>query len=305
MAVSAAGWADGLAPQLEAGTVFVWGQATELVLRDGTYDNPISRLVWEIPPSAAIQLGVDWPWSHSTSTYLELQGSIPGFSGTTVDEDWNTGSTSQDLIYGRSSHTDYMTARWSARLEQRFRLPDTNLTWSLGTLYRWAQWEAWNGSGHYEYASGGGTSNVNFSGPVLAYRIAWFIPYVGAGWTIHYGGWTLTPGVQFSPFSWGWDRDDHNYASDVTGLAVSHVAFMDDVSGGLYGKAEVTAEFPQGSWSWGARLGWEIDWGARGSTTETYTQQTASSSASVAYDTASNAAGAWFHEATLSIFVRN
>ena len=44
-------WADdGFRPRFEAGTVFTMGTAYELVLRDGTYSNPVSKLTWPIQP---------------------------------------------------------------------------------------------------------------------------------------------------------------------------------------------------------------------------------------------------------------
>lgn len=281
-------------PEFEAGTSFVWGQATELVLRDGTYNNPVSRLVWEVPPSIAVHLGVGWPWSESTTTALELQASVPGLLGTVVDEDWNTEDGS-NIRYAKSTHSVNLMTRWSLRLEQQFHWHE--LTWSVGGLYRYTQWEAWNGSGHYIYQNGT-TADWNYYGPILAYRISWLIPYLGAGWAFHESGWTLTPDIKLSPMTWGWDRDDHNYAGNPA------ATFLDNVAGGFDAQLGTSVEFPENGWSWGAKASYEIAWGATGSTTATYSQQV-SGNVHSSYGTYQDAAGAWFHELTLTFFVRN
>jgi hypothetical protein len=145
---------------------------------------------------------------------------------------------------------------------------------------------------------GGTVSDITFRGPVLSYHIVWLIPYFGAAYTVHKEGWTLTPDLRVGPTAWGWDRDDHNYAGNP------QATFLDNVTGGFYARLGTSVEFPQNGWSWGARASYEIEWGATGSTTSTYTQES-DQGALAGYDITQSSAGAWFHELALTFFVRN
>jgi outer membrane protease len=284
-------------PHFEAGTTLLLGDASEFVLRDGTYNNPVSRLVWPIPPSAAVTFSVEWPWTTWTSTKVTMEGAIPLTSGTIVDEDWNTGTTATDYTYARSQHTAYLTSHWSLAGEQDFALP-LGFQLGIGVLYKWSSWEAWNGSGHYEEV-GGTISDLSFSGLVLSYRQQWTIPFLSASWSIKESGGTLTPSVRFSPMTYCEDIDNHNY-----NYAYSHVqstAFVDSFQGGMYAKVSLELALPErAGWTWGVRMADEGAWGAVGSTTATTTQIPATS-----YSTTNNSAGAQFQEVSVTVFMRN
>jgi outer membrane protease len=296
--------ADVARPTFTAGTSLVWGGATELVLRDGTYNDPISRLQWPVGPALALDLGLVWPWADWTSTSLALQLLSPFSRGTMIDEDWNaTIDATTTLVYGHSEHTAKLTSAWSVEAGQDFHLGA--LTLSAGFLYRWASWEGWDGEGTYTY-NPPPNSTVSFTGPIIAYRQQWFVPTVGAAFTFAGASWTLTPSVRFGPYSWGFDRDDHNYAQNVAAVdKQAPLTFLDNTRGGLYGKAALEAAFPvEGEPTWGVRVSAQADWGSVGETTVTQSL-IAPSGTHYSFTPDPNAAGAWFSEASLSVFVRN
>ena len=278
--------------QVEVGTSLVKGESYELVLRDGTYTNPISRLIWPTPPSATFDVSVTHSWTPWTSITMALRSAWPLEVGTMVDEDWKADT----LKYGKSQHEAYLKVWTSARVEQGFHFRP--LTLSLGGLYRWTSWEGWNGTGTYENTDGT-TDKITFSGLLIAYRQQWLIPYLGASWTLAAPGWTLTPGLRLGPYAWCFDMDNHNYANRITRT------FLDATRGGIYGQGSLEATLEGGSdWSWGLRASWEIQWGAIGDTWTTYSYQSETGH-SLSYGKTTNSAGTWFHEAGLTVFVRN
>ena len=116
-----AGADPGFQPRFEAGPIFLGGVVYELVLRDGTYNNPVSQLTWPIVPSLGFGLSAAFPWLPWTDTKVEFQGSFPLMVGSTTDDDWNT---SNGLIRGHSTSDEYMTSRWTASLEEGFTWND-------------------------------------------------------------------------------------------------------------------------------------------------------------------------------------
>ena len=291
--LAASAGAQELTPRFETGTAFVWGQATELVLRDGTYNDPVSRIVWDVPPSAALYMTLNWPWNRTTATRLSLQGTVPLASGSVADEDWNTGAPDY-ISHDESVSEGRMTAGWSASIEQTLTADD--FEFFGGGLYRLTSWEAWNGTYDYQYDHtqvGTADQSGSFSGLVLEYRQLWLIPYLGASMHIRADGWQLTPSVRLSPYTWCFDTDNHMFAA-------KRLTFQDSVRGGLYGKLSCEAVTQTAQVTWGMRLGWELAWGATGDTTQTEPGVDVSS-----VSTYSGDAGAWFHELTLAFFVRN
>jgi len=289
--------ADNPRPSFEIGSSFLWGSATALGLRNGSYDNPISRLVWPVPPSPAVELSVKWPWSAWTSSLVALEAAFPFVAGSMVDEDWNTGAAATDYSYAHSQHQGKMTSHWSARAEQTFSLPG-GFQVGLGGLYRWTTWEGWDGNGRY-VQNDGQVIDVSFSGLLVSYQQQWYIPYLSGSWTLETRGWKLTPSVRFSPYTWCVDMDHHIYAGAPT------TTFIDKIQGGVYAQGGVEAEF-QGTqnWSWGVRGGWEMAWGALGETTVIKSSQS-SGAVALPYRTISNAGGAWFQETSFTVFVKN
>jgi outer membrane protease len=284
---------EGPRPRFEVGTSFVWGNATELVLRDGTYNNPISRLVWDVPPSIALNLAVEWPWTNWTSTTVAIKGTFPVTTGNLVDEDWDTGSPNY-YKYAKSTQTAILTSHWAARIEQDFYRSPEELHVGFGFLYRWTSWEGWNGSGHYQHDDGS-TQDINFSGMLINYRQQWLIPYADAFLPIRFMGLKTTPSLRLSPMVFCYDVDNHNYAG-----AASY-AYLDNTQGGFYGQAGLEIEFPGGpGFVWGVRGEWEMTWGATGSSTNTTSYQSLQTFSAIP-----DSAGAWFQEASLTVFVRN
>lgn len=284
-------------PTVEVGVSYLRGTAYELVLRDGTYDDPISRLTWPIPPSGLLEIRAGLPWTPWTSTSLALSGITPGVVGTMVDEDWKIGS----LTYGRSTHEAYLTAHWSARAEQSFHWGPWSA--SLGGLYRWMTWEGWNGVGHYT-DSGGDTDEVTFTGLIIAYRQQWYIPFLGAAFSWEGPGVQFVQTVRYSPYTWCFDMDNHKYAR-TEATTYDDKDFLDQTRGGSYLQLEweVALQADEGS-EWGVRLGFEKAWGAIGDTITTFSYQS-SSGGTILFPTDEDMAGTWFREASLTLFVRN
>jgi len=283
-------------PQFEVGPQLTWGTATELVLRDGTYSNPISRLQWPVTPGMGLSFRAGLPWAPWTSTEFGLSSVWPLAVGVVVDEDWNaTTDTGGTLTYGKSSHTGMLTAHISASAEQQFHWGDGTI--SLGGLYRWTSWEAWNGTGEYHYPSGS-SSSYQFSGLVLSYEQRWIIPYLAAGWTVHWIGATFHPSVRFSPYTWCFDTDNHFYAGTYT------KTFLDTVRGGYYIRPSLDLSWRVGAAEFGIRGAFDLAWGATGDTITTNNVQSGLGN-TASYPQATNSAGAWFYEASLSFFVRN
>lgn len=291
----AALWSLGVSAQAfeleaEVGTSVLWGRAHELVLRDGSYDDLISRLDWDIPPSLGVEVGVTAHWSPLTNTEVRLALAHPLSTGVMVDQDWDTGT----YDYARSEHTALMVAHWSAEVAQ-------SVTWSswktsVGMTYRFTSWEAWNGEGTYHYTNGT-TSEITFSGLGIAYRQQWLIPFLGLEWTAgDEGSVQVTPGLRFGPYSYCYDMDNH-FLRDLT--------FLDYSWGGWYTRTSLEVLVPTPSaWSWGVRFGGDLHWGAQGTTLVTEPKQ---SSGGVSYESyeADEKPGAWFWEAKVVVFVRN
>jgi len=285
-------WAD-LTPRFEVGTFFSMGSAYELVLRDGTYNDPVSRLTWPIPPSMNLRFGVAMPWTGWTSTNLEATFGWALTRGTVVDEDWRTGSgtDSSDLDYGISRHEDWLTDNWSVRVEQQFHWQ--GFTFGLGGQYRYLAWDAWNGSYSYTYTVSGSTTTGTDSGLVLQYRQMWYIPYLLAAYQWDGRGWTFTPRLDFSPYSWCNDLDNHL-------MAAKRYTYLDYTAGGLLGRLSADISWTGPGFDWGLRAAGEVNWGARGSIVTTYP-----TTGTVSYAITPNAAGAWYWDTSLTVFVRN
>jgi len=273
----------------EVGTTALWGRAYELVLREDDYDDLISRLDWDIPPSVGVEVAGTALWSPLTATEARLAFALPTTTGTMVDQDWDTGS----YEYARSEHSAVLTAHWSAELAH-------SVTWtpwefSAGMVYRFTSWEAWNGEGTYRFTNGT-TSTITFSGLGIAYRQQWFIPYVALAWTADPAPVRFQPSVRFGPYSYCYDMDNH-FLRDLT--------FLDHSWGGWYSQLALEALVPtDGAWSWGVRVGGDLHWGAQGTTLVTEPKQN-SSGISYEYAEADEKPGAWFWEARITVFVRN
>lgn len=288
---------EGFHPTVEVGVSYLQGTVYELVLRDGTYDDPISRLTWPVPPSGLLEIKAGLPWTGWTTTSMALSGLTPGVVGTMIDEDWRIGT----MTYGRSTHDAYLTAHWSARLDQSFHWGP--LSASVGGLYRWMTWEGWNGTGRYTDTTGD-TDEVTFTGLIIAYRQQWFIPYVGTSLRIDGPGWTLTPAFRFSPATWCFDMDNHKYAR-TDSRTYDDKDFLDQTRGGIYLQGDLEVAFRGGEdWEWGVRGGGEIAWGAIGDTITTFSYQSSSGN-TILFPTDEDMAGTWFREASFTVFVRN
>lgn len=275
----------------EVRTGVVWGQADEFVLRDGTLNSPVSRLVWDIAPASYAELGGHWTWNDLTSTHVRVGGALPWFPGTMVDEDWNTGS----YRYARSEHQAYLASYWIAAVEQSFLWGP--ISFDLGAQYRWTSWEGWNGTGSYTSTSGT-TNNYNFAGLIIAYRQQWIIPYLGAAISLPTQVGDFELAARYGPYVWCNDMDNHNYAGSAT------KTFLDYVQGGQYVQASL-----EWAWSadprfqWGFRLEGAFSSGAIGETYITQTQQT--TGVPTGYTSRPEAASAGFRELSLVAFVRN
>lgn len=277
--------------ETEVGTSVLWGRAHELVLRDEGYDDLMSRLDWDIPPSVGVEVAVSARWSPLASTQIRLSLAQALTSGTMVDQDWDAGT----LEYGRSEHTALMPGHWSAEVGQSVHW--SSWTASVGMSYRWMSWEAWNGEGTYEYTDGT-SKDTTFSGLGIAYRQQWFIPYLGLSWTAGEEGTVqVTPGLRVGPYSYCYDMDNHLARPTPR-------TFLDYSWGGVYSQASLEVVVPGAAWSWGVRTEGELQWGAKG---PTWVADTQSSTSGVSYPAweAEEKAGAWFWEAKVVVFVRN
>lgn len=283
-------WGEEFRPRVEIAASLLTGDSTELVLRDGTYHDPVSRLVWPIPLSANLGLTGELPWTTWTSTIVGLSASLPFTYGTMVDEDWRA----DDLVYGRSESPTYLMSHWSARVEQGFHVGDW--TFGAGWLYRWMNWEAWGGKGTY-LKSNNTEQKQTFSGLVLAYRQQWHLPYVSVAWEGALDDrWVLRPSGRLGPYSYGLHLDNH---------FLRELAFLDQVWGGLYGQLQLEVSFRADRlWGWGVRAATELAWGAVGETLQT-SAISSTSGAVASFTKTIQKPGAWFRESSISFFVRN
>lgn len=276
-------------PILEFGSGLAGGNAYELVLRDGTYTNPVSLLVWPTWPLVTASASFEQPWIDGCSTRVTLQVAWPLMVSTVTDEDWNTGLSSNDLIYGRSEHEGYLTAHLEASVEQWFGSQDWR--WALGVRTRWTSWEAWNGNGNYEYTSGA-TSSIEFTGAVLDYRQLWILPFAGVSHRASgpIGSWTST--FLFGPYTWAFNRDDHNYYGSES------VAWIDTPRGGFFADWSNEFHMPHGT---GLRVRVTAAGFGVGETLKTTTLQ----NSSAVYPYWAGVAGAWYWETGLEAFFRH
>jgi outer membrane protease len=293
---------SGFHPQTTTELLFVAGSAYELVLRNGSYANPVSQLAWPIPPSVAAELTTKLPWTSWTATTFALQGLAPVLPGTMIDEDWNTGL----LEYGRSVQVALLTAHWTARLEQEVSLGP--LSFMAGGLYRWTSWDGWGGTGSYLYSSSTVPVEVQFSGLLISYRQLWLIPYLGASWNLNFTGLQLTPSLRLGPWSWCFDADNHFYPTDRRNGASQQLAtitFLDSTRGGVYVQGGLEALFPtDNSWAWGFRSACEVNYGTVGDTWVTNSiMDTPGTTHNFLPET--NVAGSWYYEASISIFLKS
>lgn len=279
--------------RVETGSAFVWGTAKELVFypaQNRSYNDPISLLIWPVPPSVALGVTTQWNWTPWTTTSVNLRGVWQLGAGTMTDEDWRVDT----LIYGFSRSESYMTSSWAAGIEQGFRWREGTL--SLGGLYKNTVWEAWNGTAKYIKTSV--TEELQFSGLVLEYRQIWYIPYLGGQWTWELDDWAFTPSFRLSPYTWSMNTDNHM-------LAAKRVTYLDNVRGGWYGLGGLEVTLPPFSGATiGLRAAWEAAWGGIG---DTYAMTPATASlGSISQPSVSlNSAGAGFEEFSVTLFVRN
>jgi outer membrane protease len=269
-------------PSIEAGVGLEGGQAYELVLRDGTYSYPISRLTWDIPASLLAEMTVKLPWNGWTATALTASASLPLATGTMVDEDWDALiAVGQVLNYGRSEHTAILQSSFSGQLEQTLGSP--SLSVAFGGAVRYLAWGGYNGSGQY-LINNYWPRYVRFIGPVITYEQLWFAPYVGLMTQADEGLLRLETAVRFAPYSWGVDKDFHIGLGDH---------YVDEFRGGLCGAVSAAAMVALDShWLLGLRLRAEGSYGAIGAE---YMN---------GFLADSTGAGGWYWQASVSTFVR-
>jgi outer membrane protease len=207
-----------------------------------------------------------------------------------VDEDWRTGTTVDDLEYGRSVSTATLRARWDGRIEQTLNWHGLRFIGGGRVIY--TAWDAAGGTYYYSYVDAGvghGQYEVGTlpSETAISYQQTWFMPYLGIENTWSGSDSSVTVTLRGFPWTICWDVDDHKLR-DIT--------FNDILRGGWYGQGSVEVALP-GEWQWGLRLSGELAYGAVGDTFET-------DSGGGTYSSA-NTAGAWFREFSVAFFVRN
>ncbi|MBN1241920.1 MAG: omptin family outer membrane protease [Spirochaetales bacterium] len=209
---------------LATGPVLVVGYMDELVYRDSTTTDLLSKLRWQLLPAAGLRLDATLSprWRAPLSFRLSVTSLFPTVTGTMVDEDWDTGT----LIYGRSEHQAQLARGMDATLFASWSWPSLGLRLGAGAVVSDFSWEGWDGSATYEHATY--TDQVTFSGLVIAYRALRLGPALEASWVTTASGFEFQLGFELRYHALQWGIDSHvarNPDNDFT--------FFDVMNGGL------------------------------------------------------------------------
>lgn len=184
---------------LSMGPALVAGFADELVYRDASTDDLLSRLRWQMLPVAGLR--IDLRYTPRTGSPLSLRLNaltlLPTPSGTMVDEDWDAPVTGDTLVYGRSRHAAFLSRGVDATLslDVRSTTAATVVETAFGASVTSLSWEGWNGEGYYDYLSAS-TAEPAFSGLVIAYQTLALGPSFGFAVEQKLGRSTLRIGLQ-------------------------------------------------------------------------------------------------------------
>lgn len=207
---------------LATGPVLVVGYMDELVYRDSTTTELLSKLRWQLLPAAGLRLDATLSprWKAPLAFSLSITSLFPTVTGTMVDEDWNAGA----LIYGRSEHQAQLARGMDATLLASWSWPSAGLKLFAGLAVSDLSWEGWDGSGVYEYSTG--TSSRAFQGIVIAYRALRLGPAIAASWMKVSDGFEFQASTELRYHALHWGIDSH-LARDPD------ITYFDVMSGGF------------------------------------------------------------------------
>lgn len=218
---------------LATGPVLVVGYMDELVYRDSTTTELLSKLRWQLLPAAGLRLDavLSPRWKAPISFALSVTSLFPTVTGTMVDEDWDVGT----LVYGRSEHQAQLARGMDATMIASWSWPDLGLRLGAGAAVSDLSWEGWDGSAIYKYSTY--TSTLTFSGIVIAYRALRIGPALDVDWEPSLGGFDFRIGIELRYHALQWGVDSHlarqPYAPDTT--------FFDVMAGGFALNPSVSA----------------------------------------------------------------
>lgn len=207
---------------LATGPVLVVGYMDELVYRDSTTTDLLSKLRWQLLPAAGLRLDavLSPRWKAPLSFTLSVTSLFPTVTGTMVDEDWNAGS----LLYGRSEHQAQLARGMDATLLASWSRPGVGLRVGAGVAVSDLSWEGWDGSGTYDYSTG--TTATAFSGIVIAYRALRLGPSLALTWEKFSDGLGFLYYTELRYHALHWGIDSHLVRNpDVTYFDVMNGGF--------------------------------------------------------------------------------
>lgn len=234
---------DGASPwtfSSETGMAFIYGEAKEIVYKSSSGTDFLSLLVYPIPPSLGVYVGMEGRWRDTFLARIRLETAWPLMSGNSTNDDWLNVSS---VLYEPDVHSDstaYLTSWLHGELEFGFpesKLPATVET-LLGFTFRQMSWEGWDAfqvSAIPEYSVG------EIPGYVIDYRQTWFIPWLGLSLGHQKGDSIFTASFRFSPWMYVVGRDVHMAREDTkpkTFIDVMSGGVM--LSGGLAGEIRLT-----------------------------------------------------------------
>ena len=209
----------------ETGLAFIYGEAKEIVYKSSSGTDLLSLLVYPIPPSLGVYVGMEGRWRDALLARIRLETAWPLSSGNITNDDWINVSSVLSEPDVHSDSTAYMTSWLHGELE--FGFPDSKLPATMETLFgltfrqmSWEGWDALQTPAPSEYPTG------KIPGFVIDYRQTWLIPWMGLSLGHQKADSIFTASFRFSPWMYVVGRDVHMARPEAT-------TFIDVMSGGV------------------------------------------------------------------------
>lgn len=208
----------------ESGLVFVYGEAEEIVYKTSSGTDLLSLLVYPVPPSLGVYVGMEGRWRDFMLARIRLETAWPLKSGNITNDDWINVSSFLEDPDVHSDSIAYMTGWIRADFELGFPGRDGPflIETLIGLRYRNIAWEGWDA---YQVSSIYSTKFIN--GQVLDYRQTWVIPWIGLASGYETGNFLISFSFRLSPWMHVVGRDIHTarFPDPAT-------TYIDDMRGG-------------------------------------------------------------------------
>jgi outer membrane protease len=216
----------------EFGTAFSQGEHREIVYRSASSADPMSLLVWPIPPSLGAWLRASAAVAGHLDASAYLRVSLPLAAGVQTDDDWDIGPGSQVHSESRAHLVSDSEARFE--LLYGIELPGIEVEPGLGFSYQYINWQGW-GAVQTITRYDGSVDSYYYYNLIFTYEQKWLIPYLALRVRGTLGALLWRLGLDCSPYLWCEAYDHH--VANATNL------FYDRPRGGWMLKPSCALEY--------------------------------------------------------------